>query len=57
METKTIGDSDLDNNNSDNEDQDKSESMFEDHAQILWTSLEETKIIVSLHDFLCKDKT
>jgi hypothetical protein len=35
-------DSDLDSGNSDSEDQDESESMFEDHAQILWTSLAET---------------
>jgi hypothetical protein len=42
MATKTVGDSDLDSGSSDSGDQDKSESMFEDHAQILWTSLAET---------------
>ena len=42
MATKIVGDSDIDSGSSDSGDQDESEYMFEDHAQILWTSLAET---------------
>lgn len=54
MATKTVGDSDLDSSSSDSEDQDESESMFEDHAQIIWTSLAET--IEKIDDILVVDR-
>jgi len=54
METKTVGDSDLDSSSNDSEDQDESESMFEDHAQIIWTSLAET--IEKIDDILVVDR-
>lgn len=55
METKIVGDSDLDSSSSDSEDQDESESMFEDNAQIIWTSLAET--IEKIDDILVVDRT
>lgn len=53
MAAKSLGDSDLDSSSSDSEDQDESDSMFEDHAQIIWTSLAET--IEKIDDILVVD--
>eukprot|EP01018_Ginkgo_biloba_P023413 Gb_01294 [translate_table: standard] len=54
MVTKVAGDSDSDSSSSDSEDQDETESIFEGHARIIWTSLTET--IEKIDDILVVDR-